>query len=525
MNPEAFANQPSLRRHLGAAAVRGLKKNWFRTVFIDAFAGDKALKGGMLLAAAWELSAWLKKHTPAKRVGLVLPPGLGAAVANLACVLVDKTPVNLNFTAGRGLNEASIRQAEIATVLTAAAMQAKVKDFPWPQDCVDLKELLQSLPKWRILLRWVVGLLLPACLLSRAIGVPERGGDAEAGLLFTSGSSGEPKGVVLTHRNILGNAAQFEVVLEGLPIRYLLGCLPIFHSFGFTVTLWWPILGGLPVVTYVSPGETATLAEIIARHRVGLLLTTPTFLRHFLRKASAEQLAPLVMAITGAEKLPNDLAEAFEAKFCVPACQGFGMTEASPAVATNLPKPGMSRLGSVGKLFPGMAARIRDPQTGADLPQGQTGMLWLKGVNIFPGYLNDPARTADVLEDGWYKTGDLGRLDADGFLFIEGRLTRFSKLGGEMVPHGTIEEHLAAAYPERGEDFHPVVIGIDDAGKGEALIVLSPSDIDVQDLRQRLGSRGLPNLWIPRKVLVVPEIPRFATGKVDLKKCQELARQ
>jgi len=533
LSERAFRLPVRLGNHLGYECLRGLKKNWFHPVFIDGFQNDRPLPGGKLAAAAWELSTWLRAQVPEKRVGIVLPAGLGAAVANLACVLADKTPVNFNFTAGRALNEIALQRSGVGTLITAEAMKSKAKDFPWPAKTVDLKELLGAVPKWRLTLRWLAGLLLPSTLLRLLVGVPKEGGDQEAGLLFTSGSVGEPKGVVLTHRNILGNTAQTDVMLSGIPIKNMLACLPIFHSFGCTVTFWWPILGGPAAVTYVSPMETAKLIELIEKHQVGLLLNTATFLRNFLRKAEPQQLRSLKLIVAGAEKLPRDLADDLEQKFNVAVCEGFGMTEATPVVSCNLVdfrrpthEPAYEaprRKGSVGRLIPGLSVRIRNPETGAPQPLNQTGMIWLKGINIFPGYLGDAARTAQVLKDGWYQTGDLGRLDDDGFLFIEGRLTRFSKLAGEMVPHGTVEEAVIAAFPELGEEFQPVIIGVDDAGKGEALILLSPAPLDLQVLRARLAERGLPNLWIPRQIRLVPEIPRLATGKVDLGACRKLA--
>ena len=533
LGEKAFRLPVRLENHLGHECLRGLKKNWFRPIFIDGFQNDRPLPGGKLAAAAWELSTWLRAQVPEKRVGIVLPAGLGAAVANLACVLADKTPVNFNFTAGRALNEIALQRSGVGTLITAEAMKGKAKDFPWPAKTVDLKELLGAVPKWRLALRWLAGFLLPSALLRSVVGVPKEGGDREAALLFTSGSVGEPKGVVLTHRNILGNTAQTDVMLSGIPIKSMLACLPIFHSFGCTVTFWWPILGGPSAVTYVSPMETAKLIELVEKHQVGLLLNTATFLRNFLRKAEPQQLRSLKLIVAGAEKLPRDLADDLEQKFNVAVCEGFGMTEATPVVSCNLVdfrrathEPAYEaprRKGSVGRLVPGLSVRIRHPETGALQSLNQTGMIWLKGINIFPGYLGDANRTAQVLKDGWYQTGDLGRLDDDGFLFIEGRLTRFSKLAGEMVPHGTVEEAVVAAFPELGEEFQPVVVGVDDAGKGEALILLSSAPLDLQQLRVRLAERGLPNLWIPRQIRVVPEIPRLATGKVDLGACRKLA--
>jgi acyl-[acyl-carrier-protein]-phospholipid O-acyltransferase/long-chain-fatty-acid--[acyl-carrier-protein] ligase len=394
--------------------------------------------------------------------------------------------------------------------------------------------IIKSIPKPHLLLWTALGLVLPAFVLRRVIGLPARGDRQEATLLFTSGSAGEPKGVPLSHRNLLANVAQIEGALDRSVIDSMLGCLPTFHSFGATVTLWWPLLGGPAVVTYPSPLETAKLAELIQKYDIALLLNTPTFLRAFLRKARPEQLASLKMVVTGAEKTPLDLHEKFASHFSAPLCEGYGMTEATPVVAVNRldlypPTPGRLRptyrqLGSVGPLLPGLSARIRDPETGQNLPLGESGLLWLKGANIFEGYLNDPTRTAQVLKDGWYCTGDFGHLDANGFLFIDGRLARFSKIAGEMVPHGVLEQKLNEAYNLTEVDVPQLaVMGVPDTDKGEALVLLSVSPLDLTDVRSKLLAVGISPLWIPKRIKQVPTIPVTSTGKMDLQACRNLA--
>ena len=261
---------------------------------------------------------------------------------------------------------------------------------------------------------------------------------------------------------------------------------------------------------------------------------TPTFLRLYLRKAEPEQLNTLRLIITGAEKLPLDLASHFEERFHRKVFEGYGLTETAPVVSVNLPdpeppKPGdhvqpSSRVGSVGRLAPGIAAEIREPETDQKLSLYDSGMLWLRGVNIFEGYLHDPQRTAEVLRDGWLKTGDVGRFDEDGFLYIEGRLSRFSKIGGEMVPHEAIEQKIIELLGLSGRDERPVaIVGVQDEVKGEALVVLSAVDIDIADLRKKLQEAGVPNLWIPKHIQRVEAIPVLASGKLDLKRCQECA--
>jgi acyl-[acyl-carrier-protein]-phospholipid O-acyltransferase/long-chain-fatty-acid--[acyl-carrier-protein] ligase len=272
---------------------------------------------------------------------------------------------------------------------------------------------------------------------------------------------------------------------------------------------------------------------LIDKHKITLLISTPTFLRSYLRKAEPAQIASLKLVVTGAEKLPAELATAFEARFGKAVQQGYGLTETSPVVSTNLPDPRKSRpedtvqpatrFGSAGKMAPGMAAQIRDPDSGGPLSLHETGMLWLRGPNIFEGYLNDPVRTAAVVQDGWFKTGDLGRFDDDGFLYIEGRLSRFSKIGGEMVPHETIETKIREALKISPDDQLIAVTGIPDEAKGEALVLLSTIDVDPGALRSALNAMGIPNLWVPKRIQKVDAIPMLASGKLDLKGIRERA--
>jgi acyl-[acyl-carrier-protein]-phospholipid O-acyltransferase/long-chain-fatty-acid--[acyl-carrier-protein] ligase len=537
LSENAFQSRPELTSHVGCESIRGLRKKFFTTVLTDAFA-NRTLTGGRLLAVSLALAFWLKKNVPERRVGIVLPPGAGATIANLGVILAGKIPVNLNFSTGRASNESAMARSGVQRLITAPALVEQIKDFPWLENRIDIAALLKSFSPSTLKQLWLMALLSPVPILRRRLGLPKKGDREEAALLFTSGSAGDPKGVIMTHRNILSNTAQIGAVLGRIKLDSILGCLPVFHSFGFTVTFWWPLLGGPRVVTYPSPLDAVKLIETIERYKLELLITTPTFLRAFLRKAKPEQLASLKMVVTGAEKLPLDLLNDFEAKFGLKVSEGYGMTEASPVVAVNLPDEPPSamnpdgvlgrRVGSVGRMMPGLSARIRDPETGEDAPLFQSGMLWLRGANVFEGYLKDTDRTQDVLQGGWYKTGDVGRLDEDGFLFIEGRMTRFSKIGGEMVPHLTVEQKIAEAMQaEFGHHEGPsiVVIGIPDEKKGESLVILSIAPIEVSELRKKLLAQGLPALWIPKLVKVVPVIPLLATGKLDIRACQLLAKE
>ncbi|HEY6070318.1 MAG TPA: AMP-binding protein, partial [Chthoniobacterales bacterium] len=410
----------------------------------------------------------------------------------------------------------------------------RVKDFPWPKRVLKMEQLLPQL-KPKILFWWMMSIFCPTPLLLRLLQVPQKGGHAEASLLFTSGSTGDPKGAVLSHRNIVGNVSQFTELLDATKKDAILASLPFFHSFGSTVTLWYPLIEGVRIVTYPTPLEVAKNATLVEKYKLTLLLATPTFLRGYLRKAQPEQLRSLRLIITGAEKLPLDLAKAFEERFKQRVFEGYGLTETSPVVSVNLPEPQpnrgeqvqpSSRLGSVGKMAPGIAAEIREPETDRKLSLHETGMVWFRGVNVFEGYLHDEKRTAEVLRDGWLKTGDIGRFDEDGFLYIEGRLSRFSKIGGEMVPHEAIEQKIIDLLDLSGRDERALaVMGVQDEAKGEALVLLAAVDVDLAQLRDKLREAGVPNLWIPKKICRVEAIPVLASGKLDLKKCQESAAE
>ena len=527
-----FSQRPSLDRHLAEACVRGLKRSLFSTAVVDGL-DHSVLSRSKLLGAAAALSRYLRKEFPDERIAIVLPASKGSMLANLAVTLADKVPVDLNFTVGRAANESCSKRANLQVAISATQFMERLKDFPWPDRMLKLDELMPRM-KGEIIFWWMMSILVPARLLLRLLQIPKEGGHAEAVLLFTSGSTGEPKGVVISHRNVVGNVSQFRQLLDATKDDAILASLPFFHTFGSTVTLWYPLIEGVPIVTYPNPLEATNNAALIERYKLTLLLATPTFLRGYLRKVDRDKLRSLRLVITGAEKLPLDLARNFEERFKQRVFEGYGLTETSPVVSVNLPEPQptrpgeqaqpSSRLGSVGKMAPGIAAEIREPGTNRKLSLHETGMLWLRGVNIFEGYLHDPQRTADVLQRGWLKTGDLGRFDEDGFLYIEGRLSRFSKIGGEMVPHEAIEHKIVDLLDLSGKDERTVaVVGMQDEAKGEALVLLSAADVDLAQLRKKLHEAGVPNLWIPKHVQRVKAIPVLASGKLDLKKCQELA--
>lgn len=537
---EAYSSRQLFKGSLAMALLEGLKKHGSRNRLLDG-SDDSEIGFDRILAAAIAFSKVIKEETEKLRVAIVLPPGKAGLIANLAVLFAGKIPVNLNFTAGPDAIKSCIRQAEVDRFITADPFVRKVSSFPWPanRDLILVERVLPTLKK-KIITWSIVSKLLPSSVLGFLLGLNKRGGEDEATLLFTSGSSGDPKGVVLSHRNILANVCQFTTRLSLPEGSSILGCLPLFHSFGSTVTLWYPVIEGVNLVTYPSPLETKRLAELIAFHQVNILLSTPTFLRGYMKRIDPAQFASLKLVVTGAEKLPQSLAKAFEDKFGIRPQEGYGLTETSPATNVNLPDPEperdsiilhSSRNGSVGQMLPGLAIRITDPTNDKDIPIDQQGIIWFKGSNVFSGYLKDPTRTADVLSENWFRTGDVGRVDADGFLYIEGRISRFSKIAGEMVPHETVEAAVNKVLGLDGESERRIaVVGVPDEQKGEAILLLStiagPAlEQECIDLRYKLLDDGLSSLWCPKQIIPVAEIPVLASGKLDIKGCEKLAKK
>lgn len=534
----AFSSRDFLNESLGIHLLRGLKKSSKISVFDGT--SDTERNFDIILGVSLAMAKIIKKSTTKKRVGVILPASTGGLVANLAVVFAGKIPVNINFTASRRSVESAIKQADLDKFITADPFVRKMSEFAWPpqRDLLHIERLIPQNKK--AIKQWVIiSKILPTNLLAKIAGISTKGGDEEAIMLFTSGSSGAPKGVQLSHRNLLANVAQFSVRCELETNSTLLGSLPLFHAFGCTVTLWFPIIKGINLVTYPNPLDTKRIAELCDQRSIDYLLTTPTFLRGYMRKIDPKLLSSVKNVVTGAEKLPIQLAHSFEKKFGVLPQEGYGLTETSPATNLNIyinpeddSKPVLptAKLGSVGQMLPGIAIKMTDPSTEKEIDIDQSGIIWLKGENIFKGYYQQPELSEQVLDDGWFKTNDVGHVDSDGFLYIEGRISRFSKVGGEMVPHETLEETITKVLGLENETERKVVVtGIPDEKKGESLILLSTVSQEESltqeciNLRYLLLEEGIPPLWCPKIIVPVKDIPILASGKLDIRACQELA--
>ncbi|MGH9682810.1 MAG: acyl-[ACP]--phospholipid O-acyltransferase [Candidatus Acidiferrales bacterium] len=465
-------------------------------------------------------------------VGILLPPGIPGALVNFAATLSGKIPVNLNYTSSNETLASCAAQCKLQTVISTKLLLDRIP-LQVPRKIILLEEAAAAPSLGERICALLMWPLPPALLEKLLCSGKRKSLDDLAAIIFSSGSTADPKGVMLTHYNIASNVEQLgqTFMLESKDV--MLGVLPFFHSFGFTVTLWLPAVLGIGVAYHPSPLDLGAIGEIVRDYRVTFLLATPTLLQAYARRCSPEDFGSLQFVVVGAEKLPNALALAFEDRFGIRPLEGYGCTECSPAVAVNtrdFRAPGFRQVGAkrgrIGHPLPGVSVRIVDPETRERRPVGEPGLLLVRGPNIMKGYLGNPEKTAEVLQDGWYVTGDIATEDEDGFLAITDRLSRFSKIGGEMVPHIKIEEKLQELASADEKQF--VVTGVPDGKKGERLVVLhtlAPEDLKL--VLDRLGDSGLPNLWLPRpnQFFKVDEFPLLGTGKLDLRRLRELALQ
>jgi acyl-[acyl-carrier-protein]-phospholipid O-acyltransferase/long-chain-fatty-acid--[acyl-carrier-protein] ligase len=467
-----------------------------------------------------------------EKVGILLPPSVGGAVVNHAALLLGKVPVNLSYTLSPDAIASCLEQCGIKKVVSTAKFLERL-NLSLRNEMVMVEEVAARPSVKEKVMASVMALFCPQALLGRWLGVKrDPGAEDLATIIFSSGSTGEPKGVMLSHSNVVANIQQINQAISFRSNDRLLGILPFFHSFGFTGTLAAPAVLGLGVVYHYNPTDAKIVGELVHRNAVSFLLATPTFLQLYLRGCKAEQFGSVRFVMVGAEKLPDRLAEAFETQFGVRPMEAYGCTECSPAVAVNtldfrgagFRQVGAKR-GSIGHPLPGMAVRILDPETGAMRKAGESGLMLVKGPNIMGGYLGRPEKTAEVLKDGWYVTGDIASMDEEGFVFITDRLSRFSKIGGEMVPHIKVEERLHELAGVTIQTF--AVTGLPDDKKGEKLMVIHTLEVGALEIvLEKLAGTDLPNLWKPKRdqFVRVEGIPVLGTGKMDLRRIRELAR-
>ena len=508
----------------------------FESTFKDADA-PKGLSNFAMLAQSIIISKKLRRILAERGddgqfVGVLLPNKAVSVAALLGVMFADRTPAILNYTAGDAVMQSMYDRAKLKTVITSRLFLSKLKK-PVRDEMFFLEDLPKLVTKGDKLLTAAQIVLLPHQLLIRLVS-PRFGTDLmhPAALLFSSGSTGMPKGILLSHHNITANIWSFWRQLNWLyGTERILGNLPLFHAFGLMVGLCFPGVTGTKVTLVANPLDGAGVCKAVRDDKVTMLISTPTFLQTYMRCCRPGDFDSLRMMVTGAEKLQKRLADAFFDLTGLQIIEGYGCTEMSPIVSLNLPKDFLAvgreagPEGSIGVAMPGIAARIVDVDSGELLDAGKEGLLQLKSASVMLGYLDDPDATAAAMTpDGWYNTNDVASMDRDGYIRITGRLSRFSKIGGEMVPHELIENRLEEFYGLEGK---VAVTARPDSRKGEQLVVFYAADcgLDPAEAGARLRESGLPNLWVPRPDSFFPleKIPFLGNGKKDLKKLRELA--
>ena len=532
----AVERRASRASGLGRSFVRTCKKRKRGSKIADSLGNE--LSGGGLLTRSLILRRLLLRNVLADDesfVGLLLPPSVAGVVANMACTLARRVPVNLNYTVTSDVINECIRQSGIRHVITSRQFLERVK-LDVAAELVYLEDFRSKAGLWDKLACAIAAYAVPAPVLERSLGLHRVRSDDLATVIFTSGSTGLPKGVMLTQTNVGSNVDAIEQIIHLHRSDVLVGVLPFFHSFGYTVCLWAAMSIDVKGVYHFNPLEAKVVGKLVKKHGGTVMLATPTFLRTYLRRCEPDELETLDAVVAGAEKLPKDLCDAFEAKFGIRPVEGYGTTELSPLVSANIPasrSPSRSasdcKEGTVGRPVPGISAKVTDLDTGQQLGAGRAGMLWIKGPNVMKGYLGRDDLTAEVIQNGWYMTGDIAVIDEDGFIQITGRQSRFSKIGGEMVPHLLIEEGLAQIIGiDDEEGFRAVVTAIVDERKGERIVVLHKAISKTpEELRKGLSELGFPNLYIPSEdsFFQVETIPVLGTGKLDLRGVKQMANE
>ncbi len=528
---------PSLQK----AWIRSIKEVGSKLCMADStgveVSGDRFATGTLMIASALK-----SKLEGSQNIGLLLPTSVGGSMGNMALLTLGKTIVNLNYSSGNESLQHALKIANITKVVASKQFvtKLKAKGFDMSEvlngvEVTYLEEIKEQMSKLKGLGMLMLVKLLPASVLSMLF---IKNGKLEdtAAILFSSGSEGTPKGIELSHKNIMGNIKQTTTLLNPKDDDVMLGTLPIFHSFGLTVTTLLPLVEGIPVACHPDPTDGFGIGKMAAKYEATMLFATATFFRLYTRNRKLHPLmfSTLRMVVAGAEKLPNEIRDEFKKKFGRNIYEGYGATETTPVASVNIPDVLMqdswkaqigNKEGTVGLPLPGSSFKIVDPDTFEVLSTGEEGMILIGGTQIMKGYIGDPEKTASVIKeiDGirWYVTGDKGRLDEDGFLTIVDRYSRFAKVAGEMVSLGLVESEIAKVL---GEEDQISVSALPDEKKGEKLVLLLEGEMEVEVLQESIKTLGLNPLFIPSEYFKVEELPKLGTGKADFKGAKKLAQ-
>ncbi len=513
---------------LGEHFIDSARRNWSRRCLADVT--GKRLNYGKTLVSAVTIAEQLGKLTEGQdKIGILLPSSVAGALVNLAVALLGKVSVNLNYSCSEQTVKSAIKQCGIETVISSRSFAEKLVHFENLKGLVYLEDITVKIGITAKVKAYLKSRFASRRVLAHA---HEHERNNLATIIFSSGSSGKPKGIMLSHNNIFSNTQAIRKVILLKPEDNLCAVLPFFHSFGLTCGLWLPLFSGASAAYALNPLDSNLVEKAASENKSTVLFAVPTFFLNYIRRIKPEAFANLRIVMAGAEKLKVPIADSFEEKFGIRPLEGYGATELSPVVSLNLTdelstglhKAGQ-REGTVGLPLPGIEVKIVSTQTGEELPAGQSGLIMVKGPNVMLGYLDKPDETGEVLRDGWYDTGDIASINEDGFITIEDRLSRFSKIGGEMVPHLGVEN----VYLE-GLGTHEqvvVVTSVPDVKKGEELIVLYVDMAgNVNKLHEIISKSDLPNTWKPRRenYIRIESIPVLGSGKLNIAQLQKIAK-
>ncbi len=495
------------------------------------------------LTATILFSRFIKKNTE-DNIGILMPTTTAGAIVNMATLMTGKTVVNLNYTAPVSSVASAIEKAEIKTVYTAKQFITKLdaKGFDTKAllegvNVVYLEELKQKISKFSAMSILILIKILPAWLI-KLLYIKKVPNDNVAAILFSSGSEGEPKGVMLTHQNFMSNVKQISDILNMRDEDVVLASLPLFHAFGLTATTWLPLLEGIPMVCHPDPTDAVGIGKAVAKFQATVMFGTSTFFRLYTKNRKVHPLMfdSIRMAVAGAEKLSPEVKEAFQSKYHKTILEGYGVTESAPVASVNLPdvletdsfsiQVG-NKDGSVGMPLPGTAFKIVDPSTMQELSANEDGLILIGGPQVMKGYLKDELKTQEVMAEiegaYWYKTGDKGHIDEDGYLYIVDRYSRFAKLGGEMVSLGSVEAEIHKVI--NNADVELIAVNLPDEKKGEKVILLIQGYDKVSELKKALVDSGMNSLTIPSEIFEVENVPKLGSGKSDFAGAKKLAME
>ena len=477
-----------------------------KLAFIDR-TSDKRVTYTKALIASLILSEKFKKY-PEGFLGIMIPTSAGSALSILGTLMSGKTPVMINYSTGAASNAIyAQKKCTFKTIITSKALLEKI-NCPVVEGMVFIEDIMEGISAGEKL-KAALKAKLPAPLILRMVHGGQE--DDNVVILFTSGSEKDPKAVQLTHRNIASNIESFSKAVNIYDHDVMLANLPYFHVFGLTVNLWTPLYFGMTIVAYANPLDYKMVCSIVREEKPTIIVGTPSFLWGYLRKSERDDFTSVRLIVSGADKCPETLRKEFSDRHGITLYEGYGATETSPVISTNTPEH--NKPGSVGKVLPDVMVRIENYETGKECGIGEVGRILVKGDLVMKGYLDDFEETSMRIRHGWYDTGDMGYLDADGFLWHSGRLKRFVKIGGEMVSLVKVEDVLQKCLPE---NVNCSVVEVPDALKGVRIVAAVTEKVDEKKILKQM-SEQLPNIALPKQFVVIEELPKMGSGKIDFR--------